>query len=253
MIGTSISLGRADIALLLLDAAKTRGMELRLFGSLACWILCTDTRIYFDAADSARERDIDFFNCGATNFDIQTLLVREGFKFEGIEDSAGTSKMRFQSQSSVGVDIYGGRFRFSHSLALSRRICSGSEGPTLSVSHLLLSKLQIAKFEDTDKFDVAMLATQFGIGATDEQEINAQMIASTAAKDWGLWFDVQNNIHTTQGWLQREASFIPTEMVSSALDRLNALDDLLIKSDKTLRWKARSWIGKRVDWRNSVN
>ena len=91
------------------------------------------------------------------------------------------------------VDVFLDTFRMDHDIALARRL--EIEPYTVSLSDLLLTKLQIFRLNDKDLRDIVTLLADAEVGEQDGPGvIDGRYIGELCADDWGLFYDVTRNL-----------------------------------------------------------
>jgi hypothetical protein len=123
--------------------------------------------------------------------------------------------------------------------------------PTITLTDLLLQKIQIVKLTENDVKDIILLFLEHDVGDIDKEVINARFISTLFSKDWGFY-------HTATTNLNRIKHLLPTQDGLSEEDQKVVaikIDDLLrlvINEPKSKRWKIRARIGTRKKWYNDV-
>jgi hypothetical protein len=117
---------------------------------------------------------------------------------------------------------------------------------TLPLAELVLTKLQIVELNEKDQLDLFSLFLNYEVGSSDEEEINGRYIAEVCAEDWGLW-------RTCTGNLDRLSAAVDLDGLSSGdratvRRRLATVAQFMGERHKSLKWRARSAIGERVQW-----
>jgi hypothetical protein len=140
------------------------------------------------------------------------------------------------------VDVFIDVFRMSHEIDLRRRL--GHQGPAVSPSDLLLSKLQIYEVNRKDLVDIVALMLDHEIETTEQEDaIEATYIAQVAADDWGLYRTLQVNTERLRATLHELD--VDRDLVNSRLDRLwSAIEG----RPKPLKWRLRAQVGDRIRW-----
>ena len=148
------------------------------------------------------------------------------------------------------IDVYLDTFRMDHDIALARRL--EIEPYTVSVSDLLLSKLQIFRLEEKDLRDIVTLLGDVEAGEEDEPGlINGRYIGELCADDWGLFYDVATNLaRVDEGAGAFDLSDAQVAHVHSGVVWLIAAIDA---APKSLRWRLRARVGTRKSWHNALD
>ncbi|MBA2682484.1 MAG: hypothetical protein H0U76_29340, partial [Ktedonobacteraceae bacterium] len=137
------------------------------------------------------------------------------------------------------VDIFIDKMHMCHTIDFRERL--SLDPRTLSLSDLLLTKLQIVEINEKDILDVIALLCDHEI-VTREPGIDAGYIAGLTAHDWGLQKTLELNLQKIRQ-VALEQSF-PEHVVQ----RIDALLAVLAARPKSLGWKARALVGERVQW-----
>jgi hypothetical protein len=136
-----------------------------------------------------------------------------------------------------------------HSIDLTGRLTI--EPYTISISDLLLTKLQIHRLNEKDVRDILTIIKDVPQGTTDERgTLNVTYLATMCAKDWGLYHDVTTNIDKVLHLLANYA-LSPTE-TQHIRQSLHNIRTALEQAPKTRKWRLRKRIGTRKAWRREV-
>jgi hypothetical protein len=237
----------------IVDAATTGGLTLRLLGGLAvrdhCEVLDFCGRDHSDLdmvglRAEAQQLGALFAELGyAERLEVReaTLTGQAQFVRRCVHAAADGSRAHAEDHVDVFLDV----FRMDHTLDLRRRL--SLEPYTISSADLLLTKLQIARFEAKDVRDVLTLLkdVQLADGPV-AGAIDVAYIAALCAHDWGLWYDVTTNLRRCRAELETyglEAA--ERDRLEAAVARLTAAID---GASKPLAWKLRAKVGTRVPW-----
>lgn len=150
--------------------------------------------------------------------------------------------------SELHSDVFFDKLRFCHDIDLARRL--ELDYPTLTVSDLLLEKLQIVEINEKDLIDSSMLMCEHPVGESDQETINGKYISELCSRDWGLWRTLTGNLEKIESFLPRlvdESS--DREKVSEAIRDLRAAIDARPKS---VAWRMRAKIGDKKKWYREV-
>jgi hypothetical protein len=223
----------------LLDAARDRGVPLRLLGGLA---VQRHTRL---AALSRPTADIDLATVARRGPDVGALLGAEGYRAdEAVNALNGRRRLLFYDDGNGRkVDVFVGVFEMCHAIPVSERL--DADPRTIPLAELLLTKLQIVELNEKDLRDlIALLASQ-PVGAGDDG-INASRIAGLLADDWGLWRTSRENLDRVRDGLG--AYGLSAADAQRVLGACDALWEAVEAHPKTLRWRMRARVGERKRW-----
>jgi hypothetical protein len=147
------------------------------------------------------------------------------------------------------VDVFVGVFSMCHRLDLSSRLALHPQA--LDAADLLLTKLQIHEINRKDLVDaVRLLLTHENAdiaaaptGAADAMSLDR--LRSVTSSDWGWFTTVTDNLR-----LVRTAAGDLLEPDDAAVveSRADAIDEALRSAPKSMRWKARSVVGRKTPW-----
>ena len=148
------------------------------------------------------------------------------------------------------IDVFLGTFRMDHDIALARRL--RIEPYTVSLSDLLLTKLQIFRLNEKDVRDIVTVAGRRGGGRrTAPGMIDGRYIGKLCGDDWGLFYDVARNLQRVD---ERVAGYHLSDTqvarVRHGVVRLiAAIDD----APKSVRFRLRARLGTRKSWHNELD
>lgn len=233
-------------AIRLIDAARENGVILRLIGGLAARNHCKI--INFCERDYS---DIDMVGLGKQAKKIIELFRKNGYEEnKDVMIATAGSRMQFYKGSPENhVDIFIDTFEMEHDVELKNRLTI--EDYTITLSDLLITKLQIYKINEKDVRDILSTIKDNSMGEEDKPGIiNIKYIAKLCAKNWGLYHDVLENIGKCLGLIQYY-DLTPDE-VKRITERMNKLKEAIENEPKSLKWKLRARIGEKKAWRKAV-
>jgi len=139
------------------------------------------------------------------------------------------------------LDVFVGRFAMCQTLELKGRLLAGM---TLTPADLLLTKLQIVELNPKDVVDVlALVATHEIADEASGDVIGRDRIANITGADWG-WHTTLSDSLARIG--ERVSLAGPLEAICAT--RLEALAGAIDDAPKSLRWRARARLGRRMPW-----
>jgi hypothetical protein len=219
----------------LIGLAAEHDMVARLLGGTAILIHCPAAL----SAGGYREiQDLDLVVEIGCQRRLADLLTARGYEPEPRFNALhGHSRMLFYGPLSQ-LDVLVGNFSMCHVIKLGQRL--GLDDPTLTVTDLLLTKLQIVELNSKDASDLAVLVSEHEVTteAAAPDLIDLSYLGRLVADDWGLW----RTITGTVARLQQE------NYERSVTDKLAAIDSYLRRVPKSGRHKLRARVGDRVPW-----
>jgi hypothetical protein len=243
----------------LVEAARAAGVTLRMLGGLAVREHCRThelcERDYSDLdmvarARQARRLPAVFAGFGfAENYDVRTATA--GVQMQFVRPCAHhVGAQAPPAHAEDHVDVFLDTVRMDHDIALARRL--ELEPYTVSLSDLVISKLQIFRLNEKDVRDVVTLLGDFEVGDQDAPGlINGRYIGELCADDWGLFYDVTSSLRRVdEGAAGYELSDEQLARVRRGVARLiGAIDG----APKSLGWRLRARVGTRKAWHNQLD
>lgn len=142
------------------------------------------------------------------------------------------------------LDVFIGTFRMCHSLELDDRLELNPQ--TLAPADLLLTKLQIVKINQKDIVDALALVLEHDVG--DERKadvIDLERLVRVTARDWGWYTTFMDNL----GRLSPVPELgLPAAAAAGIADRVTTIRRALETARKSMPWRARAAVGRRVPW-----
>jgi hypothetical protein len=162
----------------------------------------------------------------------------------------GAQRMLFyDTDNKRQVDVFVGVFAMCHRLDLSSRL---DEHPyALDAADLLLTKLQIHEINRKDLVDAVRLvlthenADIAGGGDGRTSAMSLDRLRSVTSGDWGWFTTVTDNlalVRTAAGEL------LERDVADVVQSRADEIDESLRSAPKSMRWKARSVVGRKSPW-----
>jgi hypothetical protein len=228
------------------EAANAKGVVLRVIGGHAVRIHCPKYWGLF-----ARSLpDIDLMTYSKNLRKIEQILKAFGFSRAGYGPAVTLSGRRiFDGMEGQKLEVFNERFDMCHKLNLRSRL--ELDFPTVTVSDLLLQKLQIVRITEKDFKDILLLLLEHELREGEQPEsINSSYISSLLSADWGFNFTVMNNLEATKKFLDR--ANLTKEISLDLSSRIQALAREIELHPKSVGWKLRSIVGKREKWYREV-
>ncbi len=211
---------------LVADAAAD-DLILRLLGGAAI-VLHTSGSVHREIAD------LDAATRGSDARRLADSLRRRGYEPEARFNALHGHKRLIFHGPTGKLDVFVNAFEMCHRIDLRSRL--ELDSPTLTVSDLLLTKLQIVELNAKDAHDVFLLLDYHELGEGSGDHIDVEYLALLTGDDWGLW-------RTMTKTLDHVAEHEP-EVVSKA----QALKQALADAPKSSRFRLRAKVGERKRW-----
>jgi hypothetical protein len=233
-----------ESALKLIDAAEERDLHLRLLGGAAfAW----HRHARSDGAWEQRAiADIDL--CGyATDYGrIESFLDMQGFTMNREFNFLNAPYRLMSACESLRVDVFLDELRMCQVLDLRGRITRGR--PTLPVTDLLLTKLQIVQLADKDVWDVLGLLREHPVVADSDsaEDISTTYMNEICSTSWRWYHTAMRNLgylrHLVDECISKQGE---SQVTEGQIDKITVA---LAQSRKSLGWRLRSIIGERMQW-----
>ena len=147
------------------------------------------------------------------------------------------------------IDVFLDAMRMDHVIEMRARLTLNTYA--IAPADLFLSKLQIFYLNEKDVHDVVTLCKDVYVDFEDRPGVlNLRYVAETCADDWGLYIDVMSNVDTA---LERLGQYDLTVNEFTRVRRTLELAQAMMTDEaKSLRWRLRARVGKRLAWRREV-
>jgi hypothetical protein len=224
----------------LATAAREDDLALRLLGGVAIWHHCPSARV----APLARPYgDADFVGRSSERKRITGFMEGEGYEADKMFNALhGATRLNFHDPArGRPVDVLLDRFVMAHALDL--RDSASSDGLTISLADLLLTKLQVVSINEKDVKDLLALLVDHALGSS---EIDVDHILQVTRNDWGLEHTIHRTLSTLNGMASEHGLDAP--QVERVRARITELSAALDGAPKGTKWKVRARVGERVKW-----
>lgn len=183
---------------------------------------------------------------------IEALLLEMGYadreRFNAIH---GKSRLIFDDPANKRyVDVFFDQLDMSHTVSFSGRL--ELEHPTITLTDLLLEKVQIEQLNEKDVKDTIVLLREHDIGDEEKECVNGAYVAKQLANDWGFWFTVATNLDKI-GKSVKEHRVLSDEDKQDILGKLETLRQQIDSEPKSMKWAMRAKIGPKVKWYQDVD
>jgi len=233
------------------DAARKRGLELRIMGAIAVWIHCPR----FSHLHEKLERkitDIDVVGYSKQKDDVLRLLSDLGYVSDRRARMLMAVLQRYQLQNPTNnrkIDVFFDKLEMCHTIDFRGRL--QIDYPTISLTDLFLEKMQIVEINEKDIKDMIVLLREHEIGMQSSDVIDSGYISTLLSRDWGFYYTVTRNLSKVKGFLP-EYPFLTYEDRSDIAAKIDSLSEAIEKKEKSIKWKMRARVGPSKPWYNKV-
>jgi hypothetical protein len=244
----------------IIDLGNARGVVLRLTGGLA-------VRHYaIDLEFAEREySDIDLIGLKRQATDVGAVFRDLGYAENlHVAMATGAGQLQFfqpEGGSRAGgddslpvfsavppsdhIDVFLDAMRMDHQIDFRDRLAINTYA--IDPADLFLSKLQIVNLNEKDVHDVITLVKDVYVDFQPHPGVlDLHHVAEVCSSDWGLYIDVMNNVDAVMDHLD-DYDLSPRD-AARVRRTLELAQDMMTEQAKTLRWRLRARIGKRVRW-----
>jgi hypothetical protein len=268
-----VSLGEAEFlreAQNIVDHAREQGTVLRVLGSLAIYahsLHAPEGISFFQRVGRVQEgsplfTDLDLMGYARQGRAISAVFEDLRFRPDSmINGFFGDRRLvYYERQDRFHVDVFLDKLEFSHDILFGKKPGSGRlelDYPTISLTDLVLEKLQIHRIGRKDLVDllVIFLAHEVRPNATGDREVvDSAHIATLLSDDWGFWYEAIQNLGKTRQFLE---DFLARDRISEELSqraraRIAALEAALQDGPKGRHWQKRARVGPAKPWFREV-
>ena len=191
--------------------------------------------------------DIDFVVRRADHASFRRLIEARGYEPDGRFNAAnGHHRLLHYDRGNIRqLDTFIGQFRMCHTLDLDDQL--PPFGAALAPADLLLTKLQVVEINDKDLRDTAMLLLDHPVGSGDPEAIDSRRLAKVVGGDWGWYTTLSDNLAKLESRTGDLEGLDPS-LRDLILGRIADIRVVIDRAPKTLGWKARAKVGRRVPW-----
>ncbi len=229
--------------------AQQDGIPLRIIGSLAARIHCSKYRYLLDKF-KRRITDIDYVAYGKYNSKIYELFEKEGYQVDrGVFMSVGRDRhIWYDKENRWAIDVFFDKLSMNHTIDFRNRL--EIDYPTITLTDLILEKMQIVKINEKDIKDTCVVLREHDIGDTDEETINGKYIAQILSKDWGFYYTFTTNVGEVKKYLTN--SILTEEDRKDISFKADKLLETVEEEPKSGKWKRRAKKGTSKKWYQDV-
>jgi hypothetical protein len=188
----------------------------------------------------------------ATGSALTSLGYQPNERFNALH---GARRMLFyDTGNGRQLDVFVGTFAMCHELDLGKRL---NEHPhALDAADLLLTKLQIAEINRKDIVDALRIMVTHEVNETSapwsdpgpgqsSDSLSLNRLRDVTSSDWGWYTTFTDNLDQVR---TAAPELLDEGQADLVLDRVDAVRTALEQAPKSMRWRARSVIGRKSAW-----
>lgn len=228
----------------LVDGLAERDRRARLIGGLA---IAEHRHVAIPDALARAYGDIDIVVPPGPSAPFREAMEDLGYvpnkRFNNLR---GDRRMLFYDEpNGRQIDVFVGRFDMCHGIELRDRLDTGTR--TLFPTDLLLTKLQVVEINRKDQLDALTLLLTHDVveGGSGADALECGRLVEVTSGDWGWFTTLIDNLRRLPELAAETLHSVHADAVS---DRVQHVLDALEAAPKSLRWKARAKVGRKVKW-----
>jgi hypothetical protein len=238
-----------DEARRILGGARASGVTLRLLGALAFEYQCPR----FAGLRQSMGRvlsDLDLVSLSDQWQDVTRCLDGLGYAFdERYAMLHGNERLIFFHDDGFRVDVFFDRLDMCHMVDFRGRL--EIDPMTISITDLLLEKLQIVRITRKDLIDTIVLLCEHEVGG-DESGVNEDYVAQRFAAEWGFYYTATENLKFIRDQSFKEFPVLAELDWAVVRSRIDRLLERIENEPKPPAWRLRAKIGTKVRWYKEV-
>jgi len=227
----------------IIQAAKEKGVTLRLLGGVGFYFRCPSAR---QPSLSRRYVDMDFMAHAKQSKGIKQLFVGLGYVPRDLFNAMqGYKRLIFNDiEHQRRVDVFLDEFKMCHNFNFKNRM--ELDDQTIPIADLLATKLQIVEINEKDMKDILTVFLDFDVSKTDSNAINGDYLAKLSSDDWGIYKTFMTNLNKILASVGDHG--LDDAQKEKIIGRMNQLKKMIEESPKSFRWKMRARVGENVKW-----
>jgi hypothetical protein len=206
--------------------------------------------------------DLDLMGYSTQSRSISGVFENLGFKPDNmINGFFGDRRLvYYEGKDRFHVDVFLDKLEFSHDVLFGKKPGNGRlelDYPTISLTDMVLEKLQIHQIGRKDLVDLMVLFLGHEVRPAangDREAVDAGHIASLMADDWGFWYESTQNLKKTKqllGGFVNEGR-VSAEFAARIENRIGKIETALQSVEKGRHWQKRAKAGTAKPWYREV-
>jgi hypothetical protein len=237
----------------LTDEAQKQGMVLRVMGPIALHFYFPEYTDLYRRMERLGERvftDIDYAAYGKHRGKLVPFFESQHYELEkrAAMISGGDRHIFFSSNIPM-IDVFYDKLSYNHPIDYRGRL--EIHPYCVSLTDLLLQKLQIVQINDKDLKDAMLLLLAAKVGDEDKDMINTKYVAKIMSGDWGFYYTSTMNLKKVMDAMAGVKA-LTDENRSTICDQANLLLKTIEDAPKSFGWKMRANTGTKKIWYNEV-
>lgn len=223
----------------ILDSCRQADVKVHLLGGVGVYLVSPSAQ---EPPFLREYNDIDVVISRKQTRQFTQAAQSSGFEPDKRFNSFQGDKRMLFYMDAMPMDVFVGVFEQCHTLDLEPRF--PRELPSLRIEDLLLTKLQVRELTAKDLNDSLVLLLDHEFGES-ENELSLKRLTDVLSGDWGWFTTVMDNLGSLAAWLE---SSYQGQNAKELADKIRVIREHADGAPKSLRWKARSRVGRRLPW-----
>ncbi len=237
----------------LTEEAQKQGIFLRVMGPIALHFYFPEYVDLYRRMERLGERvftDIDYASYGKNRGKMVSFFNSQGYQVEkrALMLSGGARHIYFSERIPM-VDVFFDQLNYNHPIQYKGRL--EIHPYCVSLTDLLLQKLQIVKINDKDLKDAMLLLLAGQVGESDDGMVNGKYVAKLMSDDWGFYYTSTTNLQKIKEAVWGVAA-LTEENREEIRKKAESLLDIIEEYPKSGKWKGRAKVGAKKPWYNEV-
>ncbi len=238
----------------LTEEAQKQGIILRVMGPIALHFYFPEYVDLYRRMERLGEKvftDIDYASYGKCRGKIVPFFEKQGYDLEkrAAMMSGGTRHIYFGDRIPM-IDVFFDKLDYNHPINYQGRL--ELHPYCVSMTDLLLQKLQIVQINDKDLKDAMLLLLAGQIGENDKDKINVTYLSKLFSDDWGFYYTAIMNLNKVQAAIHGVPALSDQDrlLIKENAETLIKIIEMTPKSGK---WKGRAKTGTSKIWYKEVS
>jgi hypothetical protein len=238
-------------ALRIIALAEKNGVPLKLIGGIAVKLHSGKWGEFLESVMQRHPADLDYITL--SKYRVGAIELLQGLGYAPMRTiMPQADRIILVDRQDMHVDVFFDKLMMCHEIDFRDRL--GIDSQTISLSDLLLSKLQIVKINEKDIKDVMILLREHAVGKREDETINGEYVSKLFANDWGFYYTATTNLKLVRERLNDGdyRSIFKEEDITDMRNKIDKLLDMIENEPKSMAWKIRARTGPRKKWYQDV-
>jgi hypothetical protein len=243
-----------DEARLLTKEGDKLGVILRVMGPIALHFYFPNYVDLYRKMERLGDRvftDIDYASYGKCRGKIVPFFEKQNYTLEkrAAMLSGNTRHIYFGDRIPM-IDVFFDQLSYNHPIDYRGRL--EIHPYCVSLTDLLLQKLQIVQINDKDLKDGMLLLLAAEVGDTDKDMINAKYVAKLMSDDWGFYYTSTQNLEKIKS-ASIDVPVLTDQHRLAIAQNADRIIQAIENAPKSGKWKGRAKVGTKKTWYNEVS